>query len=118
MTPVKTLNGEAMEEKADEFMSVSNLCMETLMEKFFSGDVGDNTLFIAFSDGKKVDCAVAGRGINLVNTLCSCCHDNRGVFLILSKVVEKMEEEEKNKEFMRFLKELKDIITEQESDEE
>lgn len=107
-----------MEAKADEFMSVSNLCMETLMERFFSGDVGDNTLFIAFSDGKKVDCAVAGRGINIINTLCSCCHDNKDVFTILSKAVEKMEEAKKHKELMRFLKEIKDMIDDEDQDTE
>lgn len=107
-----------MEEKANtQFIDAANICMETLMERFFSGDVGDNAFFMAFSDGKKVDCAVAGRGINIVNTLCSCCHDNKDVFIILSKAVEKMEEEKKHKEFMRFLKELKDMIDD-ESDNE
>lgn len=96
--------------KTDEFMVVANICMETLMEKYFDKDVGNNALFMAFTDGDKVDCAVAGKGINLVNTLCSCCHDNHMVLRILSKVVEKMEEEEKSKEFMRFLKELKDMM--------
>lgn len=108
-----------MKEKADtQFIDAANICMETLMERFFSGDVGDNAFFMAFSDGKKVDCAVAGRGINIVNTLCSCCHDNKDVFIILSKVVEKVEEAKKHKELMRFLKEIKDMIDGEDQDTE
>lgn len=64
------------------------------MEKYFNGPVGNNVLFMAFTDGKAVDCAVAGRGENIINTLCNCCNDNNDVLVLLARTVETMTRDE------------------------
>lgn len=80
-----------METKTElSYTDTARLCMETLMEKYFSGDVGDNVLFMAISDGDKVDCAVAGTGANIINVLCNCCKDNDKVLTLFSKTVHTM----------------------------
>lgn len=76
-----------MEQKELSYIDTAKLCMETLMEKWFSGAVGDNTLFMLMSDGKTIDGAIAGKGINLVNALCGCCADNPEALTIMAKAV-------------------------------
>lgn len=76
-----------MEQKELSYRDTARLCMETLMEKWFSGAVEDNTLFMLMSDGKTIDGAIAGKGINLVNTLCGCCADNPEAITIMAKAV-------------------------------
>lgn len=92
-THVITTNRKIMKQKTDmTYMETANICMEALMEQFFSGPVGDNVLFMAYSDGKTVDCSVAGKGANIINTLCNCCNDNEDVLILLAKTVTTMTE--------------------------
>lgn len=103
---VITINRKKMEQKTDmTYVETARICMETLMEKYFSGPVGNNVLFMAFTDGKAVDCAVAGRGENIINTLCNCCNDNEDVLVLLAKTVTTMTE---NKDMACEVKKLID----------
>ena len=98
-----------METKTElSYTDTARLCMEALMEKYFSGDVGDNVLFMAISDGDKVDCAVAGTGANLINVLCNCCKDNDNVLTLLSKAVHIMVTDKLSGKMSELLKRIND----------
>lgn len=73
------------------FSETARLCMESLMEQYFDGSVGTNALFMAFSDGSSVDCAIAGKGENIISTLCSCCRDNDDVLKLMEATVANMQ---------------------------
>lgn len=96
-----------MEQKTLSYMDTARLCMESLMEKYFSGSVGDNVLFMAISDGKTVDCAIAGTGGNIMNTLCNCCKDNHDTLVIMAKAVKIMMQQDIDQKLQELIDELK-----------
>lgn len=107
---VQTIHRKAMETQTKlGFMETARLCMETLMEQYFGGPVGSNVLFMVFSDEKQVDCAIAGNGANIINTLCNCCNDNSDVLTLLSKTVNTMMSNQIGDQLQNLIDRLKDI---------